>query len=62
MGMLLTTGSSGTLAVPAVWAGAALLLVAEALGIAAVLLVAGGGASQYSLAYGTLTPSKTSAG
>ena len=56
MGMLLATGGSGVLAVPGVWVGA------EALGVVAVLLVAGGGAGWYALAHGILTPLKTSAG
>ena len=62
MGMLLVTGGSEALAVPAVWAGAALSLVVKGLGVAAVLLVAGGGAGWYVLVCRILTPSKTLAG
>ena len=62
MGTLLVIGGSGALAVPAVGAGAALLLVVEAVGILAVSLVVGGGAGQYALACGISTLSKTLVG
>ena len=62
MGTLLATEGSETLAVLAVCVGAALLLAVEALGIIAVLLVAGGGAGQYPLAHRILAPLKTSTG
>ena len=62
MGTLLATGGSGALVVPVVWAEAALSLVAEALGVAAVSLVAEGGAGQCALVHRISTPSKTLAG